>query len=224
MLGLAGGPHCAVMCSALQAGATRHADRRDTARAVAALQVGRLIGYSAAGAAVAASVAAFATLGSASSALRPVWIMLQAGALVFGLSLAWTGQVPAWLATLGRRPASVLSATPIRFVARIPATARAGIVGACWAAMPCGLLQSALLVAALADGAAQGAAVMACFALGSAASLWAVGSAWSRLRSAGIRFALLTIPVRLAGGLLAGASGFALVHGLGSALDRVLCL
>jgi sulfite exporter TauE/SafE len=90
--------------------------------------------------------------------------------------------------------------------------------------MPCGLLQSALLVAALANDAMQGAAVMAAFAAGTSVSLWLVGSAWGRLRGSGLRWARLSLPVRLAGGLLAASSAFALFHGLGSAIDQALCL
>ena len=60
--------------------------------------------------------------------------------------------------------------------------ARAGLVGACWTAMPCGLLQSALLVAALASGALPGAAVMAAFALASTLGLWLAQGLWSGLQ------------------------------------------
>jgi uncharacterized protein len=224
LLGLAGGPHCAVMCGALQAGVARQGGAAGRNRALVALQTGRLVGYSAAGALVAASTAAFASLGAASSALRPVWTVLQVGAFVFGLSLLWTGRVPAWISAWSRGQGQLAQSTPVRFFARMPPSARAAGLGACWAAMPCGLLQSALIVAALSPDAAHGALVMASFAAGSSVSLWLATTAWSRWRSDGLRWARLALPVRFAGALLAGASGFALVHGLGSAMGQMLCL
>ena len=117
-----------------------------------------------------------------------------------------------------------MDARPLRFVARVPPTARAGAVGACWAAMPCGLLQSALIVAALASGPMQGAGVMAVFALGSAVSLWLAPHLWLRLQARGGGAARSTLAVRLAGVLLIAASTFALVHGLREAIDQALCL
>jgi sulfite exporter TauE/SafE len=97
------------------------------------------------------------------------------------------------------------------------------MAGACWAAMPCGLLQSALIVAALATGPLQGAGVMAAFGLASAASLALVPWVWRRLalrRGALIR---PTFAVRLAGALLVGSSVFALAHGLADEIDRAIC-
>jgi sulfite exporter TauE/SafE len=118
-----------------------------------------------------------------------------------------------------------MGSKPLRFVARIPPTARAGAIGACWAAMPCGLLQSALLVAALASGPLQGAGVMAVFALGSAVSLWLAPWLWLRLQGQRSKSAARsTLAVRLAGVLLIAASTFALVHGLREAIDQALCL
>jgi uncharacterized protein len=49
--------------------------------------------------------------------------------------------------------------------------------------LPCGLLYSALLVAALTSNAVEGAAVMALFALGSSVSLMAGPWLWLRLRN-----------------------------------------
>jgi sulfite exporter TauE/SafE len=223
LLGLAGGPHCAVMCGALQAGVARSSGASGVTRAAVSLQLGRLVGYSLAGAAVAASAAAFASLGAASSVLRPVWSMLQVGALVFGLCLLSTGRVPVWVASLGRRSAKLPVLAPVRFFHRLPGSVRAAGVGVCWAAMPCGLLQSALIVAALASGAGQGAAVMAAFAVGTTVTLFGVNAAWGRLGGSRMFGSRPTLAVRLAGALLAGAAGVALYHGLGDAISRAVC-
>ncbi|MGZ5275725.1 MAG: sulfite exporter TauE/SafE family protein, partial [Caldimonas sp.] len=87
------------------------------------------------------------------------------------------------------------------------------------------LLQSALLVAALASGAAAGAAVMAVFATASGLGLWLGPQLWSRLRwgSRDADAAAVAWSVRGAGALLAGSSLFALWHGLGSAIEQALC-
>jgi sulfite exporter TauE/SafE len=223
MMGLAGGPHCALMCGAAFGAIARHGEADGGAmRVMAALQFGRLAGYAAAGALVAASVSWLATLGGAAPALRPLWTLLHVGAIALGLGLLWRGRAPRWLAGLGRRGDP--TTRPLRFVARVPAPARAAALGACWAAMPCGLLQSALIVAALASGPWQGAGVMTAFAASSALSLWAAPMLWLRLRRGGSALASPTLAVRLAGGLLVAASGFALAHDLRAAIDQALCL
>ena len=237
MIGLAGGPHCVVMCGAGYAGITR-----GKAQAMLSLQLGRLVGYSLAGALVAGSVSGLASLGQAAPLMRPLWTLLHVGAVALGLFMLWSGSVPAWLAELGRRGAASSlgagaadeagaaagagpkQAAPLRFFARMPPTARAAGIGICWAAMPCGLLQSALIVAALASGPMQGAGVMAGFALASGVSLWLGPSLWVRLGRMAGPMAASTLPMRLAGGLLAAGSVFAIVHGLMPIIDRVFCL
>ena len=57
LLGLAGSPHCAVMCGALQATAVRRLGG-SSLRSAIGLQAGRLLGYAAGGALVAASASA----------------------------------------------------------------------------------------------------------------------------------------------------------------------
>lgn len=225
LLGLAGGPHCAVMCGALQAGIVHRPTPAATRRAMAALQIGRLIGYSAAGAVVAASVSALSTLGAASPVLRPVWTLLQVGALVFGLALIVTGKVPSWLSrSRWRRGTTPPGTSTVRFIDQVPSGLKAAGAGACWAAIPCGLLQSALIVAALAGTAAQGAGVMFAFAVGSAASLLVASTAWTFVRASRRGGSRATLSVRLAGALLSASAAFALFHGLGSALQQMLCL
>ncbi len=82
---------------------------------------------------------------------------------------------PVWLETGARRVwAKVRAAT------QSMGLAAPLVLGVAWALLPCGLLYSALLVAALAGSAAGGAMVMALFALGSGVSLWA--GPWLLLR------------------------------------------
>jgi len=223
LMGLAGGPHCAAMCGAAQAGVAGSGGRSQAASGLLALQAGRLLGYSVGGAVVAASVASFGALQAAAPWLRPVWTLVHVAAIALGIWLLWHGAAPAWLSRLGRRTPAPADVQPMRWVPRLGPTGRAGLVGACWIALPCGLLQSALLVAALASGPLQGASVMAAFAIASGASLWLGPQLWRRLgRRAGTDRAA-SASVRLAGALLAGASLFALWHGLGSAIEQALC-
>ena len=224
LMGLAGAPHCAAMCGAAF-GAVAGRSRSGPALAnAAAVHGGRLLGYAAGGAVVAAGVAGFEALGTAAPWLRPLWTLVHVGAVALGLWLLWEGRAPAWLARgapVAGAPPTVVQ--PIRLHRRLPIAARSGVIGACWVGMPCGLLQSALLVAALASNPAQGALVMSAFAVASGIGLWLGPQLWHRLRAGagGERFAAAS--VRLAGALLAGASLFALWHGLGSALEQALC-
>lgn len=221
MMGLAGGPHCATMCGAAYGGLVAPAPPGQRVAATLALHGGRLFSYAAAGALVAASVAGLSTLQSAAPVMRPLWTLVHVAAIALGLWLAWQARAPAWLS--GRLRQVVASDTrPVQWLRRMPVSARAGVAGACWAAVPCGLLQSALLVAALASGPLAGAGVMAGFALASALSLWLAPWLWSRLRwGDGARRAAL--PIRLAGIVLAASSVFALSHGLGAAIENAIC-
>lgn len=211
LLGLAGTPHCAVMCSAACAAATGSG----TLRASLVFQAARLAGYAAAGALVASSVGALATLAEFSPALRPLWTLLHAAALGLGLWLLWHGRQPAWMSARGRAPA-MTPAVPVGWEPmHSPGkpTLRAAAAGGAWVLMPCGLLQSALLVAALTHTAQSGALAMAVFAAASSAGLLLAPWGWRRL---GRRDNLhwdrwLT---RAAGAVLVGASTWALGHGL----------
>jgi len=71
-MGVAATPHCAVMCGAPCAALTQ-----GCARSSAGFHAGRLLGYMAAGAVAASSVAALGTWSTAAPALRPLWVLLQ---------------------------------------------------------------------------------------------------------------------------------------------------
>ena len=112
------------------------------------------------------SVQALGWLTVESAALRPVWSMLHVAAVVLGLLLIWQAKQPVWLdqsaqnlwAKIRQLNSNLGKVAPI-------------VVGVLWAFMPCGLLYSALMVAALTGNVLQGAITMACFALGSGVSL-----------------------------------------------------
>ena len=216
LMGLAGGPHCAAMCgAACSAVAGRGGPLSDR---MLALHAGRIAGYAAGGALAAASVSTLAGFAAAAPMLRPLWGMVHVAAIALGIWLLLKGRAPGWLSAPAPQLARLGDSRPVRVFRSLPGPARAGLIGACWTAMPCGLLQSALLVAALASGPLPGAAVMASFALASTLGLWRAQGLWAGLSRAdeGRRFAALS--VRTAGVLLAGSSAFALWHGMVAAI------
>jgi len=186
-MGLLGGLHCVAMCSALQqtvlhgsapvfwapdlsrrtSGLTAQpADGQTiTPRTHASSQwtfhLARITGYALLGAAAGSGSAVLRWGAEALPLMRPVWAMLNAALLALGLALAVGGRQPAWLDALGQRVWQSSGAS--RRWPREVAPALAGLV---WAALPCGLLYSALALALLASDPLRGAAALFVFGLG----------------------------------------------------------
>jgi sulfite exporter TauE/SafE len=204
LMGLAGGPHCIAMCGAACAGLGQAAgERRNEAMWV--FQLGRVLGYAALGGLAAASIQGLGWLTIQSAALRPVWTLFHVAAFMLGLVLLVRAQQPVWLENAARRLWSGARALAAGRGRGAPL-----VVGALWALLPCGLLYSALLVAAMTGSALEGAAVMALFAAGTAVSMMAGPWLWLRLRGTGRG----DWGVRLAGLALAASSAWALWMGL----------
>lgn len=203
LMGLVGGPHCIAMCGAACAGIGQAAGPRKNS-ALWSFQAGRVLGYSALGALAAASMQALGWLTIQSAALRPVWTLFHVATFTLGLLLLYKARQPVWLETTGRK---------IWAGARSLAAGRGRsaplVIGALWTFLPCGLLYSALLVAALTGSALEGAGVMALFALGTSVSMMAGPWLWLRLRGNGTG----DWGVRLAGLALAASSLWALWMG-----------
>lgn len=188
LMGLAGSPHCAAMCSAPCALAAGPRPLR--------LLAGRLLGYAAGGAVAAASAQALARASQGVTLLQPAWALLQAAMLLLGLTLLVRGRMPVWLGALNWRPQ--------------PRDAFA--TGVAWVVMPCGLLHAALLLSSLSGSAVGGAAAMAGFALASMPGL-VIAPLWrAKLLRRGARGEVLAL--RLAGLALALGAGWALGHGV----------
>lgn len=202
-MGLVGGPHCIAMCGAACAGIGQAAGPRKNS-AMWSFQAGRVLGYSALGALAAASMQGLGWLTVQSAALRPVWTLFHVTTFALGMLLLWNAQQPVWLEQAGRK---------IWSGARSLAAGRGRgaplVIGALWTFLPCGLLYSALLVAALTGDALEGAFVMALFALGTSVSMMAGPWLWLRLRGKGSG----DWGVRLAGLALAASSVWALWMG-----------
>ena len=179
LMGLAGGPHCVAMCGAACAGLGQAAGERRV-QALTAFQLGRLMGYSLLGGLAAVSVQGLGWLTTQSAAIRPVWTLLHLAAMALGLVLMLQARQPVWLEQSARR----LWGRVRRFHERRGVLAPL-VVGVFWALMPCGLLYSALMVAALTSHAGDGALTMALFALGSSMSLWAGPWLWLRVQTLG---------------------------------------
>ena len=188
LMGLAGTPHCAAMCSAPCALA---AGQRP-----AKLIAGRVLGYTAGGAVAAASAEALARASQSVVLLQPAWALVQAAMLLLGLTLLARGRVPAWLGAVNWRPKP----------------RHAFATGVAWVVMPCGLLHAALLLAGLSGSVTSGAAAMAGFALASTPGL-VIAPLWrARLLKRGAGGEVLAL--RLAGLALAAGAAWGLAHGV----------
>lgn len=203
-MGLVGGPHCVAMCGAACAGIGQAAGPRKNS-ALFLFQGGRIIGYAVLGALAAASMQGLGWLTVQSAALRPVWSLFHVAAFVLGLVLLWQARQPIWVEAAGRK---------IWATARSFAHGWGGgaplVIGTLWALLPCGLLYSALLVAALAGSVAGGAMVMALFALGTSVTMLAGPWLWLRLWGQGATPGSGAWGVRLAGAALSASSAWAL--------------
>ncbi len=213
LLGVAGMPHCAAMCSAPCAALTG-----PPGGSAWAFHGARVAGYASAGFVASASVGSLAALAQWSPALRPLWVLFHVAMLALGLWLLMQGRQPAWMGQIGRvadaSPSLVAAGAgagvaPVR-VWRRPA--RAALAGSLWVAWPCGLLQSALLVASMTQTAWAGAAAMGAFAAASAGGLLAAPLVWRWLGPRVDRPRLEQGLARAAGGLLVVAALFALGH------------
>jgi uncharacterized protein len=201
LMGLAGGPHCIAMCGAACGGVIRGVGAPPV-RGMWTFQVGRLLGYTLAGAAAGLAVEGFAWLSSHTAALRPAWILFHLAVLLWGLMLLANARQPQWVDAAGRG---------VWQRVRPWAQRRGGLVvtGALWTFMPCGLLYSALLVASLSGGFVEGMASMALFAVGSGISLGLAPSALRKLQEMANRLRN-DWGTRIAGGLLALTAAWAL--------------
>ena len=204
-MGVAASPHCAAMCGAPCAALTSGCGRN-----AAGFHFGRLLGYMTGGAVAASSVVLLGTWSQAAPALRPLWMLVHLAFLALGLWWLATGRQPDWMKRGG--------AVPVRVVGRRSRPLRTGLAGLAWVAWPCGALQGALLLSALASSAQSGAFVMAGFAIGSMPALALAPWAWTRWQalrgSAASPAQIATLGFRVAGSGLVLGSGWALTHGL----------
>jgi len=234
IMGLAGGPHCLAMCAA-PCGALTSSDvatepsagRGQAVRWMpkgripgvsrkAGFHLGRLVGYAASGGLAAFAMDRLAWMTQQTAALRPAWTLLHAAVLAWGLLLLFQARQPAWVDETGR--ALWRKVQPV-----VSTSGGTWLAGIAWTFMPCGLLYSALLVAALSGGVLQGALTMALFGVGSGVWLLAGPWVWTRLRK---RLNVLrdSWGTRFAGVLLLCMGGWALWMDIAHQQQAFWCL
>lgn len=178
LAGAAGSAHCLAMCGGLSGALGMRARRNGAAPGKAFLhavtyQAGRITSYSIAGAVVGAfggvlqAVFDFDRVALVSRVLTGVVLVLAA----IGVLFKW--RPLSRLELLGERLWTLVAPA----ARAIPAAGLRGslLLGMMWGWLPCGLIYSMLLVAALAGSALQGAATMLSFGLGTAPTVLAVG-------------------------------------------------
>lgn len=212
-MGLAGSPHCLVMCGTPCAAVMRTCRTDVFPSAQWIWHLARIASYAAVGAAVAGGVQGLGYAARELTALRPFVGMVQIAGLVLGLWLIGFGRQPSWLDSWGKTPRLAVSTPEVQPVQWFKSSTRAALVGGLWGAMPCGLLQSALVLAALGSGPTQGAAVMAVFALASGIGLILGGALWTHWAHRAWGDTVQKLAVRGAGTMLVAASAMALTHG-----------
>lgn len=183
-MGLGGIPHCAAMCGAACAAALP--------RGVPLLALlGRCAGYAFLGALAAASAGLIAQWGRQVAVLQPFWVLAQLMAVVVGVWLLATGQMPKAIDRLGQAAYWLVRQRVRQALGEQRATRWRRwwpfFAGLAWAALPCGLLYGALMVAALASDPLGGGLVMLSFALPSALGVWGAPAIlrWFARRSLG---------------------------------------
>lgn len=217
-MGLVGGPHCLAMCAAPCAAITAGPANAQIPIAVQGVQpgharpvkpwargtafhLGRLLGYGVLGGVAAYAMEQVAWFSDRTSALHPLWVGLHLLALAWGLMLLFQARQPLWLEQGGRRLWS-----RVQHGLRLPAGS--WLAGCLWAFLPCGLLYSAVMVAALAGEVMQGGAAMVAFGLGG--GLWLVAAPWVWSRLSQARQWRESWGLRVAGAMLALVSIWAL--------------
>lgn len=210
VMGLVTGPHCVAMCAAPCASvcASACSPKQRPVRWLDYLQLnaGRIAGYSVLGALAATTMQAIGWLHLNTVVLKPLWTLAHALVMAWGLMLLVLARQPLWADRVGQKTLGWMG----RFTGQ-----RGGLfaAGSLWALLPCGMLYSALMIAALNTDPLMGALSMALFGLGTSASLLAGAGAWTWLRK--MKPELIT---RIAGALLCMAAGFALFTDLAGKL------
>lgn len=210
VMGLVTGPHCVAMCAAPCASvcASACSQKQRPVRWLDYLQLnaGRIAGYAVLGALAASAMQAIGWLHWHTNVLKPLWTLSHALVMAWGLMLLILARQPLWADRVGQKALGWMG----RFTGK-----RGGLfaAGSLWALLPCGMLYSALMIAALNTAPLMGALSMALFGLGTSASLLAGAGAWTWLRK--MKPQLIT---RVAGALLCVAAGFALFTDLAGKL------
>lgn len=186
LMGLAGIPHCTAMCGAACAAAFP--------RGVSAWTLlGRAMGYACLGVVAATAAGLVSRWGQQVTMIKPLWMMAQLAMVLLGGFMLLRGVIPERVDQAGKGLYLRLRANWQARSAGWPQVVRKGwplLAGLAWALLPCGLLYSALMVAALASQPWEGGLVMLVFALPSALGVWAAPAMLRWLKGQGGQGAL----------------------------------
>lgn len=220
LMGLAGIPHCTAMCGVACAAAFP--------KGVSAwVLLGRAIGYACLGVVAATAAGLVSRWGQQVAMLKPLWMMAQLAMVLLGGFMLLRGFIPAQIDQAGKGLYLRFRAGWQSRSASWSPGLRGGwpvLAGLAWALLPCGLLYSALMVAALASRPWEGGLVMLAFSVPSALGVWAAPALLRWLKghggqamttaSAAPRWFDQQLAVRIAGLGLAAMAAWGLWHQL----------
>lgn len=169
LMGLAGIPHCTAMCGTACAAALPQGLSAWTL-------LGRALGYAGLGVIAAAAAGAIAQWGQHVAMIKPLWMMAQLAMVLLGGFMLLRGVIPGVVEQAGKGLFERVRGGWRQRVATWPQWLKPGwplLAGLAWALLPCGLLYTALMTAALASRPWEGGLVMLAFALPSALGVWA---------------------------------------------------
>jgi sulfite exporter TauE/SafE len=195
LTGLAGSVHCLGMCGGIAGALSARRTGPQRWVHVAALHLGRAVGYGVAGgiAGLLGAGVARGLLGAQSGAMLRVLAATLTCAIGVQLTMGWRLLAPVERAgAFFWRGASALGAIA---PSSRPGVFRALAMGVIWGWLPCGLVYAQLAVAATTGGPVQGSLQMIFFGLGTAVSLSALTAVFFSL-------GLGRLPQRASGGLL----------------------
>lgn len=216
LAGLLGSTHCLAMCGGIATalGATRATGAR--AWQPLLYQLGRMTSYSIAGAIVGA-IGAAAGFGFALSRWSEILRLATAFIVVIiGLDIALGKTTRAhWLRAPERAGASLWRRIAPAATRALPAGAhtRALALGLLWGWLPCGLVYSALVAAAVAGSAVRGSLVMIAFGLGTMPAMLGLSYAGTHLPRPETTLARLLGAVIVSCGLWTAALPIAVLSG-----------
>ncbi|KFN51022.1 sulfite exporter TauE/SafE family protein [Arenimonas composti] len=222
LTGLLGGVHCVAMCGGIATGLAGAGPPR-LANAFA-LNGGRVLGYTLAGAIVGGFGGALLSLARIDGLATTLRIALGAVLIVVAVRLLWPRRL-AWVTRAGGVAWNALAPLRARVV---PSTGplRPWLMGMLWGWLPCGLSTTVLVAAWLEADALHGALVMLAFGTGTLATMvpltWAGARLQSRLASRRGRIASAAL-IASAGIVTIAAPFLAGVPGVHAVLEALGC-
>jgi len=196
-MGLMGGPHCIAMCGAPCAVISAQGSSQ-----IWQFHLGRISGYGILGGVAAYSMNNLAWLSNQTMSLHPVWTFFHGIIFIWGFVMFLYAKQPQWIDHIGESIWNVMQ--------KLSKTLKSNfLLGMLWAFMPCSLLFTALIVAALTLNILNGTLSMMFFAVGTSISLIVSPIIWLKIKN-GKLWLNETQGMRIAGLLLMIAASWAI--------------